>query len=54
MRTETLSVEQAIERLDLFEPPLGRLERVYPAEADVLAARETELIFVDCTGLCEE
>jgi hypothetical protein len=54
MCTETLCIEEAIERPKVFEPSRGRLEKGHSAEGDVRAPAKPELIFVDCAGLCEE
>ncbi len=54
MYTETLCIEEAIERPNGFELPVSPLEKVHSAGPDVLSAAKPELIFVDCAGLCEE
>ena len=54
LQERTNKLRQAIERPEVLEPPLGRVERVRSPEADVLSAGSAEPILADCAGLCEE
>jgi hypothetical protein len=54
MCIETPCIEEATERPSVVERPLGALEKVRSVETDMLSSARTELIFVDCAGLCEE
>ncbi len=56
MSTATICIEeeQEIDRLNDLHVPLGTLDRTLSTEADAPQVVQTELLFVDCLGLCEE